>query len=538
MLLPVHWLWCCGWIWWLAVAAAAQAPLSPPPAPPQNPVTPAKAVLGKILFWEEQLSSNGRMACGTCHRPEHGGADPRRQRHPGADGIAFTADDTFGSPGVERRASNGDRQRDPRFGVAPQVTRRAAPMVLQAAFAPELFWDGRADGRFVDPISQQVVIAVGGALEHLVLHPFLDEVEMSRPGRGWPELLQRLQAIRPLALATALPPDVQAALAASPDYPALFAAAFGTPAIQPTRIAFAIASYLRTLVADQTPWDQFRRGNSQALTPDQQAGLGWYLNEARCHLCHPAGEFTDHGYRGLGLVPVTQDRGRGAITQQPADDGSFKVPSLRNAALKSTFMHNGRFTTLTQVVGFYRNGGGTAGPRDPELAPLGIDALQTQQLLDFLTHGLVDPRVRLAQPPFDRPQLWSERFAAGSQRFGVGTAWAGGTPQLLADAPAFVGNAEWTIGIDQGPALGSALQVLSLQEAAAASSLLGMPLYPALQAPHAVQWVSFDAAGLATARWPVPALPGLRGLPLVAQAFVPLAGGAFASSQGARFVVQ
>lgn len=528
----------CGWFLGLVVVVAAQAPLAPPSAPPQNPVTPAKAVLGKMLFWEEQLASNGRMACGTCHRPEQGGADPRRQRHPGADAVPFTADDTFGSPGVERRASNGDLARDPRFGVAPQVTPRAAPMVLNAAWAPELFWDGRADGRFVDPVSQQVLIPVGGALEHLVLHPFLDAVEMSRPGRAWPELVQRLQAIRPLALATALPPDVQAALASASDYPALFAAAFGTPAIQPTRIAFAIATYLRTLVADQTPWDQFRRGNSQALTPDQQAGLGWFSNEARCHICHPAGLFTDHGYRGLGLVPVTQDPGRGGVSQQAADLGTFKVPSLRNAALKTTFMHNGRFTTLTQVVGFYRNGGGTAGPRDPELAALGIDALQTQQLLDFLTNGLVDPRVRLAQPPFDRPQLWSERVAPGSPRFGVGTAWAGGTPQLLADAAPFVGNAEWSIGVDQGPAGGSALQVLSLQEAAAASTWFGVPLYTAWQAPHAVQWLSFDSTGLATARWPVPALPGLRGLPLVLQAFVPLPGGAVASSQGARCQVQ
>ena len=52
-------------------AALAQGPLTPPPAPPQNPTTAAKAVLGKLLFWEEQLASNGRVACGTCHRPEH-----------------------------------------------------------------------------------------------------------------------------------------------------------------------------------------------------------------------------------------------------------------------------------------------------------------------------------------------------------------------------------------------------------------------------------------------------------------------------------
>ncbi|HIE71739.1 MAG TPA: hypothetical protein EYP98_17045, partial [Planctomycetes bacterium] len=70
----------------------AQAPLGAPPAPPQNRVTPAKAVLGKILFWEEQLSSNNRVACGTCHTFAAGGGDLRRSQHPGIDNNFGTAE--------------------------------------------------------------------------------------------------------------------------------------------------------------------------------------------------------------------------------------------------------------------------------------------------------------------------------------------------------------------------------------------------------------------------------------------------------------
>ena len=69
------------------IAAQGGGALPPVPAPPQNPVTAEKAVLGKILFWDEQLSSDDTMACGTCHLPEANGADPRFGTHPGFDGL-------------------------------------------------------------------------------------------------------------------------------------------------------------------------------------------------------------------------------------------------------------------------------------------------------------------------------------------------------------------------------------------------------------------------------------------------------------------
>ena len=67
------------------------------PIPVENPITEAKRVLGKILFWEEQLSSDNTVACGTCHIPSVGGADPRQFSHPGPDQIFGTNDDIIGS---------------------------------------------------------------------------------------------------------------------------------------------------------------------------------------------------------------------------------------------------------------------------------------------------------------------------------------------------------------------------------------------------------------------------------------------------------
>src|SRR5689334_16213109 len=103
----------------LPIAAIAQppppplGPLPPPPVPPGNPITTAKANLGKTLFWDEQLSSSRTVACGTCHRAETGGSDPRSVNgtasatNPGPDGILGNADDLTGSPGVVQAVAGG-----------------------------------------------------------------------------------------------------------------------------------------------------------------------------------------------------------------------------------------------------------------------------------------------------------------------------------------------------------------------------------------------------------------------------------------------
>ena len=104
----------------LALAASSRlaAELPAVPVPVENPITEPKRVLGKILFWDEQLSSDGSVACGTCHRPAAGGADPRTGRHPGID--KGTIDDVMGSPGIVVA-----RSRRP-AAAAPAVRRRSA----------------------------------------------------------------------------------------------------------------------------------------------------------------------------------------------------------------------------------------------------------------------------------------------------------------------------------------------------------------------------------------------------------------------------
>src|SRR5690606_1733609 len=97
----------------LAASRAAASGLPPVPVPPENPITEPKRVLGKILFWDEQLSSDDSVACGTCHLPAHGGADPRVGRHPGID--PGTIDDVPGSPGIVSLDPSGEPVERPVF---------------------------------------------------------------------------------------------------------------------------------------------------------------------------------------------------------------------------------------------------------------------------------------------------------------------------------------------------------------------------------------------------------------------------------------
>lgn len=402
----------------VALAAGACAPLSaavpPVPVPLENPITEPKRVLGKILFWDEQLSSDGSVACGTCHRPAVGGADPRTARHPGVD--KGTIDDVHGSPGIVALGRDGKPLSHPVFGDQPQVTERLAPSNFTALWAEELFWDGRAHSGLEDPVTGKVAIAHGGALENQTLIALMNPAEMAKAGRTWAELVTDVQRARPLALATELPPDTAAAIVKSPTYHALFTAAFGNATITPVRIAFAIATYQRTLVSDRTAWDRFDAGDASALS--SRALYGWRaFQNFHCNACHTPPLFTNNEFFQVGLRRADFDRGRENVTHDPEDAGEMKVPSLRNVALRPRLMHTGEFTNLGAAIRFYVNT--LALPERDGIPGAGLYTFNMSQidesdLREFIATALTDPRVRDETFPFDRPVLHSERLVAGA----------------------------------------------------------------------------------------------------------------------------
>lgn len=548
----------------VAVLAAAPVqganPITPAAAPPENPVTAEKAVLGKILFWEEQLSSDDTMACGTCHIASAGFTDPRVTAHPGFDQVPGTPDDIFTSPGIVRQDANEDFVPDPLFRLRRQLTPRRTPDVFSAQYVAEAFWDGRGSDTFTDPVTGLVEIQTGGALESQITGPPTSNREMAHETRDWTAVVDKIRDARPLALATDIPSDMAAAVASYPDYPALFQWAFGTPDVTAKRIAFAIATYERTLVPDQAPWALWTAGNPTAMTPAQVDGWNQFNGIADCATCHPPPTFTNGDFHNIGLRPIAEDAGRMDVTGNFADRGKFKTPSLLNVGLRPRFWHNGQDRELITmgpppgpgqppviggVAGVYMAGGGpNLDNRDPLLIALrNVPGLNIHHLMDFVENALTDPRVAAETYPFDRPTLRSERVPFDSNFYGDATPGRPGLPplRLLAHVPARTGSDVFKIGLAGGPAgatvlLGASWYASNGSLRAGAEVWIGnllQPLMPVLLLDDG------NGVGYATVHAPLPANSNLMGRTLRVQAFLldPLAPSGACATEAAAFEV-
>jgi cytochrome c peroxidase len=439
-------------------------PLAPPPAPLANPVTATKASLGKTLFWDEQLSSTRTVACGTCHSGSGGGIDKRtslertRSTNPGLNGIFNDADDVFGSPGVMANNPDGTFNWSNIYGFREQVTGRRGMPYTDAAYTNRLFWDGRATPVFRDPLTNQVVLQNGAALESQVLGPPVNSTEMSHSGRNWQEVADRIANVKPLVLASNVPAGLQNWID-DRTYTELFEEAFGTPEVTPVRIAMAIATHERTLFSDQTPFDQVNQGIG-TLTAAEQRGFNLFNSGVtNCSACHAGNLQSDDAFHYIGVRPPVEDTGRQQVTNDQNNAGQMRTPVLRNVELRGAYFHNGRITTLRDVVEFYNRGGDFNAPnKDPNIRPLGLSNNQMNDLVAFLSRPLTDPRVRNELPPFDRPTLYTETNRVPTVS-GTGRAGAGNfVPQVYAIEPPLAGNPSFTVGVAN--ALGSAQAVL------------------------------------------------------------------------------
>ncbi len=519
----------------LAPAQATSPPLWTPSSPIQNPPNEAKRVLGKILFWDEQLSSDNTMSCGTCHIPSAGGSDPRPAINPGFDGAFGTPDDVVGSKGVASLDAMDEYLRNEFFGLEPQVGGRVSSTNLMAMFSGSLFWDGRAEFSFVDPESGQELFQSGvGGLEIQALAPILNTSEMAHQGRTWTQVKDKLGGVRPLALASEIPSDMRDAVLAHPTYPGLFEDAFGDPEINAVRIAFALATYQRTLVPNQTPWDLWNDGDMSAMTPEQTEGLELF-QESGCATCHAAPTFTNNDFMADGVRPSFEDRGRGEVTGNAFENGDFRTPSLRNVGLRPHLMHNGRFD-LDQVFDFYAH----RGPMTPFLAdahfliqtPIAFDTATEDKIKHFLRTGLTDPRVENEEFPFDRPALYSEVVDFNPILFGSGVPGLDGhVPLMVALGVPNIGNDDFKIGITDTRNGASAFVAVS--STPPTGDLLDTS---DLRGPFILSNDGAPMTGTGTFRYPIPNDPSLDGTTVYLQWLVsdPNAPDGFARSKVAR----
>ncbi len=183
--------------------------------------------------------------------------------------------------------------------------------------------------------------------------------------------------------------DVAIKLQEHPVYPDLFAKAFGNATIDSILVVRAFAQFERTLISSNSKFDKYLRGEVN-LTAAEQNGFNIFMDEAKgdCFHCHGSNNnplWTDNNFHNNGLDAIFTDLGLGAVTGDPNDNGKFKTPSLRNLAFTAPYMHDGRFTTLEEVINHYSEGLQNSPTIDPLMKKVnegGVN-LSAQEKLDL-----------------------------------------------------------------------------------------------------------------------------------------------------------
>jgi|GEM_PF-534452 len=297
--------------------------------PSSNIPSKAKVRLGEKIFFDRRLSSDGTVACASCHSPSH----------------------AFGSPFDHGKGE----------GVGGQIGTRVPSRLQNIGFhRPEdsFSWDGRAT-----------------SLEDQVTRPFSNPAEM-----GFTEIESVIKKITNLGR----------------EYSTLVKAAFGQKLDQLSeqQLSYALASYVRTLVVGNAPYDHFRKGDTEAFTPAQRRGFGIF--KMNCTGCHSGADLSDNKFHNIGLYdPRThagKDSGRMAVTGSKADFMAFKTPGLRNLRGKENTLGHDGTKTLDEIIDNYSDGGTHRNHFDnvaTTITALGLTTSEKLDLKDFLLNGLV-----------------------------------------------------------------------------------------------------------------------------------------------------
>lgn len=245
-------------------------------------------------------------------------------------------------------------------GIKGQKGGRSAPTIINAAYQHFQFWDGRAE-----------------ELEGQALGPIQNPIEMDLT---LDEAVARLNKI--------------------PGYRKQFQAIFGTDA-SADGIAKAIASFERTVLSGDAPYDRYEAGDKSALSESAQRGYDVFFHRAHCSACHQGPNFSDGAFHniGVGMDSDEPDVGRITVSKLEGDRGAFRTPTLREIARSAPYMHDGRLKTLAEVIDYYDKGGTENDQLDEEIFPLKLTAEEKKDLEAFLVEGLASPQYPLVEKP-------------------------------------------------------------------------------------------------------------------------------------------
>lgn len=163
--------------------------------------------------------------------------------------------------------------------------------------------------------------------------------------------------------------------------------------IDPFVITRSLACFERSLISGTSTYDAYvHYENDEALTESQLRGMELFFSEkTHCSRCHGGFNFTEYAFENNGLYDEYTDLGRFRLTLDPQDRALFKVPSLRNIALTSPYMHDGSIADLEAVVAHYVSGGKNNPEKNPLIQPLNLTLKERRDLIQFL-HTLTDVR--------------------------------------------------------------------------------------------------------------------------------------------------
>ncbi len=235
------------------------------------------------------------------------------------------------------------------------------PTLLNIAWIPVLGWDGK----FPD-------------LESVAFTPITTPMNMNEPED---DLLARLRAI--------------------PGYRAAFAKAFPDGTISRSHIEEALATFERTIISGETPFDRWVKGEEGAIDASAKRGFDLFNGKAQCAQCHTGWNFSEGAFYDIGEA-ADDDIGRGRIFKNSLKlQHAFKVPSLRDVARRAPYMHDGSVPTLEAVIDLYDRGGIDRPSRSELIKPLGLTAQEKGDLVAFL-ETLTAPPTPFAVPLLPR----------------------------------------------------------------------------------------------------------------------------------------
>lgn len=362
------------------------------PQDPLNPLTAEKVELGRFLFHETHLGINSKYqegeytySCASCH---HAGGGFQANRVQG-----------IGDGGIGYGHSGEGRQPNPIYELdSLDVQPIRTPTAMNSAYQQVQLWNGQfgATGMNTGTDAQWTP---GTPKETNVLG--FEGVE--------------IQAIAGLKVHRMV---VDADYIANSPYKAMFDAAFGyideSERYTRTTAGLAIAAYERTILANQSPWQKYLRGNLNVLSDAEKRGAIVFFEKGNCDACHTGPALNSMAFYALGMddldgpgvygsVDAATEKGRGGFTGNPADDFKFKVPTLYNLVDSKFYGHGGTFRSVKEVIE-YKNNATASNAMVPqsqlaaEFQPLGLTETEIEDLTVFLESALRDPDLYRYEP--------------------------------------------------------------------------------------------------------------------------------------------